>query len=233
MQTDSLQQVAALVRMHLDQPASSWSVGELGALAEFHLDGAARRDGDFTLACAGGALRVLLLPPVRMLACETPSANARLWNHVVLFCLPRDLARMVGRTLVCEVGVDDQAIDPAARADVLFDLGLGLQTADFMVRTGDAALLRVLRRAQGFPWSDAVELQHAVVAASPVRVVASRLARIEVCNAIPTPDGASPQGPHTHLLPALLQQRRVHDANLPVPDGLWPCLCLYPARRAG
>ena len=47
-----------------------------------------------------------------------------------------------------------------------------------------------------------------------------------------TPGGVSPDGPHTHLLPELLRHHRVHDANIPVPAGLLPCLTLYPPHPA-
>jgi hypothetical protein len=166
------------------------------------------------------------------LAYETPSANPRLWNHGVVFCLPVEEACMSARTCVTELGVDSESILPEARGDILFDLGLGLRTADFMVRTGDAALLSVLRAACGRRWSDDPALNAAIVAASPARVIVSRLARVEITNPIPAPGGVSPDGPHTHLLPSIMRRARVHDANIPVPAGMLPCLTLYPAHPA-
>ena len=62
---------------------------------------------------------------------------------------------------------------------------------------------------------------------SPQRVFASRLGRIEVFQPIPAPDGVSPEGPHTHVLPRLLKAGRTHAATLPIPDGLVPCLELH------
>ena len=221
-----------LIVRHLADPSSSWSVGELGVLAEFHHHGQTHQPDPLTVLTGGGAIRVLPQEACVPLAYETPSANPRLWNHGVVFCLPASSAAMAGRTCVTELGTDAESILPAARDEVLFDLGLGMRTADFMVRTGDAALLKILRAACGRRWIDDAALNHAIVRASPARVIISRLARVEISNPIPLPGGVSPDGPHTHLLPAIMRRRRVHDANIPVPAGTLPCLTLYPAHPA-
>jgi hypothetical protein len=62
-----------------------------------------------------------------------------------------------------------------------------------------------------------------VVPHSPHRVFISRLGRI------PPPHGRSPEGPHTHVLPKLLQHGRTHAATEQIPDGFVPCAHLYPA----
>ena len=49
------------------------------------------------------------------------------------------------------------------------------------------------------------ELGPALVEASPIRVVRSALARAEVRSPIPAVGDVSPEGPHTHLLPARLE----------------------------
>ena len=222
-----------LLRHHLAQPASSWSVGEFGALAEYHHAGGDRVDLDaLTLSSPGGALRVERASAPHLLAYETPSANPRLWNHGVAFCLPEAQARMHGRGVLTELGQDQAAIRADARGHLLFDIGLGLATADFCIRTYDAQLIALLRGAVGRNWFEHPELNAAVLAASPARVVISRLARIEIDNPIPRPNQASPDGPHTHVLPDLLKRHRVHDASIPVPAGCLPCLTLYPQHPA-
>ena len=204
----------------------------MGVLAEFHHHGPTLQPDAYTVVTGGGAIRIREHDEVVPLAYETPSANPRLWNHGVVFCLPAEEACMARRTHVTELRADTESILPGARGDVLFDLGLGLRTADFLVRTGDAALLDVLRAACGRRWTDEPALNCAIVAASPARVIVSRLARVEITNPIPAPGGVSPDGPHTHLLPAIMRRARVHDANIPVPHGMLPCLTLYPAHPA-
>jgi hypothetical protein len=65
-------------------------------------------------------------------------------------------------------------------------------------------------------------------ALSPHRVFVSRLGRIEVYQPIPPPDGASPDGPHTHVLPRLLERGRSHAATVPIPTGWVAGVTLYP-----
>ncbi len=222
-----------LLRAHLREPTSSWSVGEFGVLAEFHHASAPTGGGAGLVAITqGGALRVHPIEGVRVLAYETPSPNPRLWNHGIAFCLPEAQAVMDARSGVTEVGADGDAIDAAARGERLFDLGLGRRCVNFCVRTGDPALIDLLRAATGRSVLDDSALNAALVEAAPVRVVESRLARVEISNPIPPADGVSPAGPHTHLMPGLVRRRRVHDANIPVPSGFLPCLTLYPAHPA-
>src|SRR5258706_5198340 len=66
-------------------------------------------------------------------------------------------------------------------------------------------------------------------AMSPMRVFISRLGRVEVRTRIPQPDGRTPDGPHTHVLPDLLKHRRTHSANVPLPEGLVPSVEIFPA----
>ncbi len=222
-----------LLAEHLAEPSSSWSVGEFGVLAEFHHAQlpAAQIDAH-TVAARGGAMRIKPLAGARILAYETPSPNPRLWNHGIAFCLPEGEACMHGRAGITELGPDSDAIFEASRREILFDLGLARRSVNFCVRTADPALIDLLRAALGASVLERPDLNAAIVAAGPARVVESRMARVEITNPIPPPGGVSPNGPHTHLMPNLIRRRRVHDANIPVPAGYLPCLTLYPAHPA-
>jgi hypothetical protein len=101
------------------------------------------------------------------------------------------------------------------------------------VRTADPVLAARLRRAAGTPLVAAGrELAHALLAASPHRVAFSRLARIEVFQPIAPEGGATPTGPHTHLLPRLLRPHQACSANIRLPAGAVPGLALYPPHPA-
>jgi hypothetical protein len=121
------------------------------------------------------------------------------------------------------MGPDRHALDVGARHEILFDLGLGRAAVSFGVRTADRAVLALLRQVAGTPWSEA---QHvigtALAEASPTRVLRTAAARAEVRSAIPPPGATSPDGAHTHLLPALLELDRDLPAGLLLPDGFVP-----------
>jgi hypothetical protein len=132
------------------------------------------------------------------------------------------------RTRVTELGPDSAALREEDRGAVLFDLGLGAPHCDVCVRTADASILHSLRAAAGQPVL-ATELLRELPAMSPERVFISRLGRVEVRTPIPTPDGRTPDGPHTHVLPVLLKHRRTHSANVPLPAGVVPGAEIFPA----
>ena len=223
-----------LVATHLADPAGAWSIGASGVLAEFMRDAGepCERDG-FQLVTARGAVRVDPSADLSGFAYEVLSAQPGLWHHGVLFSRPAAAAALPVRTVITELGPDRDAIGDADRAAVLFDLGLGSGAFAFCVRTSDVALLRTLRRAAGRRFLAAGrDLATTLVAASPHRVAISRVARIEVYQSIAAEGGATPSGPHTHLMPRLLRPARGASANIPLAPGRMPGLTLYPPHPA-
>jgi hypothetical protein len=223
-----------LAAEHLAAAASSWSIGTYGVLAEFAREAGEPCDrGDLQVVTARGAIRIEANPAAAALAYEVLSVQPALWHHGVLFSLPEAAAALPARSAITELGPDRAAIRDGDRAAVLFDLGLGSPAFAFCVRTADPALAATLRRAAGTPLLAAGrELAGALIAASPHRVAFSRLARIEVYQPIAPEGGATPTGPHTHLLPRLLRPRQSHSANIRLPAGAVPGLTLYPPHPA-
>jgi hypothetical protein len=223
-----------LIAEHLARPASSWSIGTYGVLAEFARTADEPCDGGpLQVVTARGAIRVAASDAVAALAYEVLSVQPALWHHGVLFTLPEAVARSPARGTITELGPDRDAIRGEDRAATLFDLGLGSPAFAFCARTADPALAATLRRAAGTPLLAAGRaVAGALVAASPHRVAFSRLARIEVYQPIAPEGGATPTGPHTHLLPRLLRPRQSHSANIRLAAGAVPGLALYPAHPA-
>ena len=219
---------------HLNDPATGWSLGSFGALAEFHRDPdeaaeIATTNGGTSVVTPRGAIRVDGHAETRLVPYEGLSKIPTAWTQGVMVCLPDGAAALTGRDGVAELGPDPAALMPAGGADRLFDLGLGIGHVDVCVRTGDAALIERLRRAAGTPFlALAGDVVEALKAANPVRVFAAKLGRVEVAQAIPRKGEISPMGPHTHILPELLGRGRHHAANVPVPDGFVPALAFYP-----
>ena len=229
---DASRPIELLAAQMADHEAS-WSLGTFGAIAEFARDGdepveLSRADGVLVAATARGGIRIAPREDMRLFASESTTRES--WSQRVSLCLPENRCAMNGRTALTALGPDAEALRAQDREAVLFDLGLGTLQLDACVRVADpkvtAELLSCAGRSLFEPGNPAMTI---ILAASPHRVFISKLGRIEVFQAIPPADGKSPQGPHTHVLPKLLQHRRTHAATEPVPDGFVPCAHLYPA----
>src|SRR3990172_6928830 len=141
-----------LAAAHLRDPASSWSVGTFGVLAEFarESDEACEID-DLTVVTGRGAIRVAREPEVRALAYEALSAQPGQWHHGVFFCVRSAQTQLAPRRAIVELGPDRDALRAADREAHLFDLGLGATTFSFCVRTAAPAPVPELRPAAGPP----------------------------------------------------------------------------------
>jgi len=216
----------------LADPDCGWSIGTFGAIAEFSRGEAEPTEIDCTdgvvrAVTARGALRIDASGEVRLIASE--SLTSQSWAHRVALCLPEARCAMNRRTLLTEVGPDVQALRAEDRTSVLFDLGLGALQVDACIRSGDTAVIAALRGyARQSLFGDGRGVMSVILAARPHRVFLSRAGRIEVFQPIPPPQGESPEGPHTHVLPKLLRHQRTHAATEPLPPGWIPCAHVYP-----
>jgi hypothetical protein len=213
------EEIVELVLDGLAAGAGAWSMGVQGALAEFAVVAGERVDvrrtgaGGRTVEAvtAGGGIRltigddtVALLDGDDGLVLAVPRAG-----------LP------AARTRVTAVAADLGALRPQDERAVMVDLGVGHRVAAFWVRTADPDLVAALQALAGTNWREALDaVGHRLVAASPHRVVTGPLGRIEVYNPIPLEWGASPEGCHTHLLPALLETGRETAEDLALPPQL-------------
>lgn len=224
-----------LIERHLREWETGWSMGSFGAIAEFHQDEdePAEVAEPLERATRRGAISIdaAVLQRIEAVAYETPSPKRHRWSHAVALCLPREQAVREMRMTLTELGPDAQAVRPADRKAVLFDLGLGLSQCDFCIRTADKALIAALRSVLGRSlFEHDNPAMGAILSAHPHRVALTNLGRVEVFQKIGGPDtgGVSPAGPHTHLLPKLMQSGRTHAATTPIPEGLVPLGYLHP-----
>jgi len=228
-----METVFDIVKRHIEDTATSWSIGTFGAIAEFHREAdepvqMTQGKGWIAVTTERGALRIDSHPKARLFPYETISKIPSAWSQGVMVCLPDDAAALSGRTGVTALDFDDGSLMPAG-GDGRFDLGFGLAHIDVCVRTHDPALIDALSQVQGTAF---VDLPPATVktikACDPTRVFVSRMGRIEVAQSIPASRDATPMGPHTHVLPALLGRGRAQAANIPVPEGWSIALAFYP-----
>ncbi len=227
-----------ILQTHLVDEKAGWSMGSFGAIAEFHQDKGEYLEADapalFVRATRRGAIRLnaATVDRIEPVAYETLSPKPHRWSHAVALCLPHREAAGNRRDTLTELGPDEDAVRPADRRAILFDMGLGLPQCDFCIRTADPDLLVLLRENAGRSLFDpANPAGGAILKAHPHRVALTRIGRVEVFQKIGGPDtgGVSPPGPHTHLLPQLLKANRTHSANTPIPDHLVPLGYLHPA----
>lgn len=224
---DSTDALRALIAAHLADPRIAWSLGTFGAVAEFQRepDEPMAHEGLIAVTARGG-IAVELAPEVVPVAYERRDGHGS--AHGVAFCLSREQACGSGRRVLTELGLDRAALRDADRDAILFDLGLGATQCDCLVRVREPHEVRQLRAACGTSLlEDGAATLGELAAMSPHRVFVSPLGRIEVFQLIPAPDGVSPEGPHTHVMPRLLNTRRTHPATLRLPDDLVPCLELH------
>jgi hypothetical protein len=226
--------LVAFLDAQMQDAETQWSVGTFGAIAEFARDAgepATLSRGMTSLAAVTdrGGIRIALRADMRPFAFETTTKDS--WNHRVALCLPEDRCAMSGRTVLTEIGADEDALRESNRHAVLFDLGLGALQVDCCVRIADPEIAAQLRAYCGHPVFG-TSAMGIILATNPHRVFLSQLGRVEVFQPIPPPDGKSPDGPHTHVLPGLLRHRRTHPATEPIPDGLVPCAHVYPPHPA-
>jgi hypothetical protein len=214
-----------LIAEHLRLDSTAWSIGMLGAIAEFFRgkNEAFATDGVTRVVTGRGALRVVANGATRVVPYDTGGER-----RAIALCLPETACMMHRRRLITEAGPDVEALRKPDRTAVLFDLGLGSPFFDFYIRTADPDAIRRLREGAGLPLFDPRHgLLPDIAAMHPHRVFVSKLGRIEVFQRIASPGDTTPEGPHTHLLPALLKSGRVFDAETPIPSGWIPCATLY------
>ena len=217
---------AAVVAAHLAQPATGWAVGMVGAVAEFMRVPAddAESDCATSVVTGRGALRIAVTPDTRIVRFTHDASSL----GCIALCLPEARARLNGRATLTALGRDENALRHGDRDAFLFDLGICSPFFDFCIRTADAAAARRLREQAGTPLFTAGRaLLTEIAAMQPHRIVCSKLARIEVYQPIAAPEGTTPDGPHTHLLPEMLASGLTHAADEPIPAGWIPCAHLY------
>ncbi|MEM7093655.1 MAG: hypothetical protein AAF567_11690 [Actinomycetota bacterium] len=208
----------------LTSGSGTWTMGVPGAIAEFYTAvespqiTMATTDDSTSVTAIGstGALRITIDAQTRSFCFGSTTAPEEPDAHIVVRTGPG----IGSRDSLTELGPDPSPILPTVPGETAFDLGVGRDVARFMVRTADEALISVLRSAIGVT-IDALSTQvwQALVDASPTRVVETALGRIEVTSPIPPPDGESPAGCHTHLLPDMLAQGEDLPADIYVPSG--------------
>lgn len=226
------------LRRYVQDSGATWSCGSFGAIAEFARDPGETvviSDDGLAAVTARGAIRLNPADYIRPIAYELPGRHPDTWQHGLALCLTAARSRLGGREVLTELGPDAEALRPEDRDGLLFDLGLATGHADICVRLAHPEAITLLRSWAGrsLLLREGLPLLREIADRSPHRVFRCDFGRIEVYQPIPGPKDKTPPGPHTHVLPKLLASHRTHAATLPIPDGLVPCMTLYPPNPIG
>lgn len=218
-----------LIRGLLAEPVAGWSLGTFGAAAAFRRgpDEPARplADGRLGLRTDRGGIALDIRPDLVAVAYETAVPGG--WSHAVALCLPKAALPRPRRGAVAALGPDRGALDPDARDDALFDLGLGLGPVAILARAGTGRELAGLQALAGAPLPDPEGFVAGLGrSGAPALVFAAPLGRVEVLRSGPIQGAA--QGPRAHLVPRVLRLGRTHVATAPIPPGLVPCAHIEP-----
>jgi len=123
----------------------------------------------------------------------------------------------------------EDAAAPAGRPGVLFDLGLGFDSARVMVRSHDAALTAALAALEGVPLARLLSEAGAVLLeASPTRIVETLAVRIEADGPIPLPGDRSPAAAGSRLMPGAVAIGRLMPPGIAEPEGFLAVAVVYP-----
>lgn len=189
-----------LARLAADGRPLACSMGTTGAVAEFLPDAATRPalcQGRLRAQARDGALMLQDQPGMRAFAARLEGGS-----QALVLALHRARLKAIHPDRVTRLGPDDEALMADEQGFELIDLGLGLRTCRFCVRTGEPHLLEAAAQAAGRHWQDKTHrLVQLLLFASPTRVLLGPFGRVEVKGPIGRPGAGS----HTHLLPHLLE----------------------------
>lgn len=219
-------EIADWIISSIDQRSGTWVTGAPGAVAEFPCTSgrevAVERVGEAIIAKASDAMfRLRISEKLRAFAFDDEGP--------IVFGLPSARAAMTTSSTIQDLGDDTEAIDPKYRQSQLYDFGIGRKASRFCVRTSNDGMIAAMRECTGRHWSEAfASIGRQLIEISPHRVVETAAARIEVFAPIPPPGGTSPDGAHTHFLPAFLASGEEIPQPLALPNYALPVAIFYP-----
>lgn len=225
-------EIRSFVANSLQEGLGTWVAGVVGAVGEFttapgqrtHVD----LQGEFVVANTPGArLKFHIDDHVRALTFDPKETQAE--NMRVVLAVKRERGRPDDVDALTPLGNDVGAIESTDRDASLFDLGLGRKEARFCVRVKPGRARDVLTSTSGTSFPDSLpQIGHVLLKESPTRVIETALGRIEIQTPIPAPNGISPLGPHTHLLPDHIASSRAMPVGMDLPRAYLPGAMFYP-----
>lgn len=214
----------------LTERRGTWVMGVLGAVAEYTFaDGeethVSQSGHELIAKTRNGAMRMTIDDDIRALTFDPRGIQE---EPRVVLAVKRERGRLPVSSVIKDLEEDTNGILPAEDTR-LFDLGLGRKEARFCVRVGSGRARDALSKARDLSFHQALpHISGPLLSESPDRVIETALGRIEVQGHILPPNGLSPNGPHTHLLPDQLAIGRALPVGMDLPRAYLPGAIFYP-----
>ncbi|MDF1748695.1 MAG: DUF1289 domain-containing protein [Alphaproteobacteria bacterium] len=225
-------EILDFIEISIRDAKGTWALGVYGGVGEFNRDpneicNLTRTGDTITAITQRAALKLTVGSAARLLAVRSDGPD----QAPKAYCLAvhRSKLSLPVATCLTVLGPDSDAILPGQTDAPLFDVGLGRAAARFCIRTAERETHDALLAAVGLPLEGMLaQAGSSILKHSPTRVIETSMGRVEVATAIPGPGGASPAGPHTHLLPDHLAQGLETVPGLAIPDTYAVDALFYP-----
>ena len=216
-----------ILEHYINDRSTSWSIGTFGAMAEFFHSSteplnSSKKNTTLTAKTSLSAIEINYTKSMQLVPYEGLSKLEGAWTQGVLVCIPTTEAQMTNRSGISEIKTID-------KSSFIFDLGLRLGHIDVCIKTDSKELISVFRAHLGKSLFDSdLNLTRIIQAASPIRIIKSKLACITVHSQFQVTEEKTPLGLHTHLSNNLLKHNRTQAATIPMPIDYVPVLAFYP-----
>ena len=228
-----MSQTIQILSQYLKKNDYAVSIGGLGAIAEYESSNFEVESTDSKIKIKSrnehGAFLGEISSKSGIYARESLTNEKRLWNREIIITEKIASPTLGNISKLKEIGKDENALEKKGAEQLLFDLGVGLENCNFCVRTDDKNLISMMRAYLGEKVATPNHpLLKSIIENSPTRVVTSKTARVEVYQKIA--QTRTPAGPHTHLLPKLLNKEITQPNKNKIPPGELPVLNFHPKR---
>ncbi|MFQ5782937.1 MAG: hypothetical protein ACE5GR_07790 [Nitrosopumilus sp.] len=202
---------------------SSWAIVRDGVVAEFSVVKGDEVDYSFEknylkVDTPRATLCINFDSKLDAIVAESGAHGCTPWTQNIYLCIPKQDAKMSCRDKLTHLGHYKEGQDEGE----LWDLGLGKETLDACIIAKDEQTNKLLQQKEGQYVIDDPNFLRELVRHSPTRFFKSKYAYIIVRQKIPLDGEDELEGPHTHLLPPIIQSGKHFHA--PIPDEMIPMI---------
>lgn len=219
-------EIKNLILESANKPSTSWAIVRNGIVAEFSIV----PGDDVKTSFKGNKLHIktqrasLSLEfdnSISAIIAESGAHGCSPWTQNIYLTIPSEHAQMAGRDKLTFLG----DFNEDSVAGKLWDLGVGNKTVDAYI-IADSDTHHLLKHKEEQNILNDPKFLRELVQHSPIRFFKSKFASILVKQKIPLSESDENDGPHTHLLPSLMKNKKRFLS--PVPENVEPIIQVSP-----